>query len=424
MLKRRILSFLFAIIIAVAPLSVAFGAEQSDIDSLRGTKLYVYNWGEYISDGADGSLDVNAAFEEKYGIDVVYDTFDNNEVMYSKLKSGGVSYDIVIPSDYMIERMIAEDMLQKIDLNNVPNYKYIPDKYKNLAHDPKNEYSVPYTVGMVGLIYNTKMADETPDSWTALWDENYSNSILMINNPRDAFAIAQSVLGMDFNNESPVAWRVAAELLKEQKSVSPAYVNDEIFLKMEAGEAAFAPYYAGDFLTMQENNPDLSFVYPKEGVNFFVDGACILKEAKNKLAAELYINFLLEPEVALANAEYICYASPHTEVYTNPEYSFYGDEILYPEEGEFKTQLFLNLSPETLALMSSLWDDVKNHIPSSVSGKSAFFFGGETSEGVSDEGEAMTPETQKYAVYISIFVIVCVAFIIFRYARKKYRENI
>lgn len=423
-MKRRILSVLFAIFIAVAPLSVAFGAEQSDIDALRGTKLYVYNWGEYISDGADGSLDVNAAFEEKYGIDVVYDTFDNNEVMYSKLKSGGVSYDIVIPSDYMIERMIAEDMLQKIDISNIPNYKYIPDKYKNLAHDPKNEYSVPYTVGMVGLIYNTKMVDEAPDSWTALWDENYSNSILMINNPRDAFAIAQSVLGMDFNNESPVAWRVAAELLKEQKSVSPAYVNDEIFLKMESGEAALAPYYAGDFLTMQENNPDLSFVYPKEGVNFFVDGACILKDAKNKLAAELYINFLLEPEVALANAEYICYASPHTEVYTNPEYSFYGDEILYPEEGKFKTQLFLNLSPETLALMSSLWDDVKNHIPSSASGKSAFFFGGEESEGVSDEGEAMTPETQKYALYIGIFVVICVALIIFRYARKKYRENI
>lgn len=423
-MKKRIASAFFALMFAILPLSVAFAAEQSDIDALRGTKLYVYNWGEYISDGADDTLDVNKAFEEKYGIEVVYDNFDNNEVMYSKLKSGGVSYDVVIPSDYMIERMIAEDMLEKLDFSNIPNYKYIPDQYKNLAHDPKNEYSVPYTVGMVGLIYNTKMIDEAPDSWTALWDENYANSILMINNPRDAFAIAQSILGMDYNNESPAAWRVAAELLKEQKNVYPAYVNDEIFLKMEVGEAALAPYYAGDFLTMQENNPDLDFVYPKEGVNFFVDGACILKGAQNKLAAELYINFLLEPEVALANAEYICYASPHTEVYTNPEYSFYQNEILYPEEGKFKTQLFLNLDPEILALMSSLWDDVKNHVPTTGSSNYAFFFGGESTQAVTDDGEVMTPEAKKYALYIGIFALVCVAYIVFRYARKKYREKV
>lgn len=424
MLKKRIASVLLALMIALIPFCFSFAAEQSDIDALKGTKLYVYNWGEYISDGADDTLDVNKAFEDKYGIEVVYDTYDNNEVMYSKLKGGGVSYDIVIPSDYMIERMIAEDMLQKIDFANIPNYKYIPEQYKNLAHDPKNEYSVPYTVGMVGLIYNTSMVDEAPDSWTALWDENYSNSILMINNPRDAFAIAQSILGMDFNNESPAAWRVASELLKEQKNVSPAYVNDEIFLKMEAGEAALAPYYAGDFLTMQENNEDLDFVYPKEGVNFFVDAACILKDAKNKLAAELYINFLLEPDVALANAEYICYASPHTEVYTNPEYSFYQNEILYPEEGKFKTQLFLNLDPEILSLMSTLWDDVKNYVPSSGTSNYAFFFGGETGAAVTDDGEIMTPEAQKYALYIGIFVLICLAYIVFRYARKKYREKV
>ena len=423
-LKKRIISVLFALIVAIAPCTAAFAAEQSEIDALKGTKLYVYNWGEYISDGVDDTLDVNAAFEEKYGIDVIYDTYDNNEVMYSKLKGGGVSYDVVIPSDYMIERMIAEDMLDKIDFSNIPNYKYIPEQYKNLAHAPKNEFSVPYTVGMVGLIYNTTMVEEAPDSWTALWNEDYSNSILMFNNPRDAFAIAQSVLGMDYNNESPAAWRVAAELLKEQKSVSPAYVNDEIFLKMESGESAMGPYYAGDFLTMQENNPDLEFVYPKEGVNFFVDGVCILKNAKNKLAAELYINFLLEPDVALANAEYICYASPHTEVYSNPEYSFYQNEILYPEEGKFKTQLFLNLEPEILALMSTLWDDVKNHVPSTGNGNRAFFFGGETESVITDDGEAMTPEAKRYALYIGIFIAVCLAYVIFRYARKKYRENI
>lgn len=422
---KKALCALIALVMAFAPCAVAFAAEQSDIDALRGTKLYVYNWGEYISDGEDDSLDVNAAFEEKYGIEVVYDNYDTNEVMYSKLKGGGVSYDVVIPSDYMIERMIAEDMLEKLDFSNIPNYKYIPEKYRNLAHDPTNEYSVPYTVGMVGLIYNTKMVDEAPDSWTALWDERYANNILMINNPRDAFAIAQSILGMDYNNESPVAWRVAAELLKEQKNIVPTYVNDEIFLKMESGEAALAPYFAGDFLTMYDNNPDLAFVYPKEGVNFFVDAACILKGAKNKLAAELYINFLLDPEVALANAEYICYASPHTEVYSNPEYTFYQNEILYPEDGKFKTQLFLNLSPEILSLMSTLWDDVKNYVPSSGSSNYAFFFGGDSQSSANTEnGEKMTAETRKYAMYIGIFVLICVLYIVFRYARKKYREKV
>ena len=422
---KKALCALIALVMAFAPCAVAFAAEQSDIDALRGTKLYVYNWGEYISDGEDDSLDVNAAFEEKYGIEVVYDNYDTNEVMYSKLKGGGVSYDVVIPSDYMIERMIAEDMLEKLDFSNIPNYKYIPEKYRNLAHDPTNEYSVPYTVGMVGLIYNTKMVEEAPDSWTALWDERYANNILMINNPRDAFAIAQSILGMDYNNESPAAWRVAAELLKEQKNIVPTYVNDEIFLKMESGEAALAPYFAGDFLTMYDNNPDLAFVYPKEGVNFFVDAACILKGAKNKLAAELYINFLLDPEVALANAEYICYASPHTEVYSNPEYTFYQNEILYPEDGKFKTQLFLNLSPEILSLMSTLWDDVKNYVPSSGSSNYAFFFGGDSQSSTNTEnGEKMTAETRKYAMYIGIFVLICVLYIVFRYARKKYREKV
>lgn len=424
MLKKRIASALIALVIALLPCCFASAAEQSEIDALRGTKLYVYNWGEYISDGAEGTLDVNAAFEEKYGIEVVYDTYDTNEVMYSKLKGGGVSYDVVIPSDYMIERMIKEDMLEKLDFSNIPNYKYIADKYKNLLHDPDNEYSVPYTVGMVGLIYNTTMVEEAPDSWTVLWDEAYANRVLMINNPRDAFAIAQSVLGMDYNNESPVAWRVAAELLKEQKNVSPAYVNDEIFLKMESGEAALAPYFAGDFLTMQDNNPDLSFVYPKEGVNFFVDGVCILKGSRNKLAAELYINFLLEPDVALANAEYICYASPHTEVFNDPEYYFYQNEILYPEDGKFKTQLFLNLDSEILSLMSTLWDDVKNYVPSSGSGNYSFFFGGDSSQASENDGEAMSAETQKYAVYIGVFILICLAYIVFRYARKKYREKV
>ncbi len=421
---KKIFSVFFAVIIAALPVVTAFAA-PSDIESLRGTKLYVYNWGEYISDGEDDTMDVNAEFEKKYGIEVIYDTYDNNEVMYSKLKGGGVSYDIVIPSDYMVERMIVEGMLEKIDYNNIPNFKYIPEKYRHLGYDPTNEYSVPYTVSYVGLIYNSTMVDKAPESWTALWDENYTNNILMFNNPRDAFAISQSILGMDYNNESDVAWKVAAELLKDQKNVSPVYVNDEVFLAMESGEAALAPYYVGDFLSMKENNDDLEFVYPKEGVNYFVDACCILKGAKNKRAAELYLDFLLDPEVARANAEYICYGSPNSAVYENPEYEYYQDELLYPEDGAFKTQLFCNLSPETLALMSTLWDDVKNYIPDTGSNNHDFFFGtAESGAQNTDDGEKMTPEARKYALYIGIFVVICLAYLIFRFARKKYRENI
>lgn len=416
--------------ISIAMLIVAFSvlsasaATDSDIQALRGTTLYVYNWGEYISDGADDTLDVNKAFEEKYGIKVVYDTFDNNESMYSKLKSGGVTYDVVIPSDYMVQRMIAEDMLEKLDYSNIPNFeKYIPAKYANPSYDPKNEYSVPYTVGMVGLIYNSAMVDNKPDSWSVLWDKQYSGQILMFNNPRDAFGIAQNLLGMDYNSESAVSWKLAAELLKEQKQVSPTYVNDEIFLKLESGEAALGVYYAGDFLTMKDNNPDLEFVYPKEGTNYFVDAACVLKGAKNKLAAELYINFLLEPEVALANAEYICYASPHSGVYTNPDYTYYGNEILYPEENKFKTQSFLNLSPETLELMSSLWDDVKNYNIDQGGSNYDFFFG-DGSLGAADSSGGLTPEGTKYLICIVAFAAVCIAYVIFRFARKKFREKV
>ena len=219
---KKILAAFTALLIVAFSVFCANAASSDDIEALSGTTLYVYNWGEYISDGADGTLDVNKAFEEKYGINVVYDTFDNNEAMYSKIKSGGVSYDIVIPSEYMIQRMIVEGMLEKLDYSNIPNFdKYIPEKYRNPSYDPKNEYSVPYTVGMVGLIYNSAIVDGTPDSWSALWERQYKGQILMFNNPRDAFGIAQNLLGMDYNTESVMSWKLAAELLKEQKQVAP-----------------------------------------------------------------------------------------------------------------------------------------------------------------------------------------------------------
>ncbi len=324
-----------------------------------GTTINVFNWGEYISDGSEGSFDVNAAFEELTGIKVNYMNYESNEAMYAKLKSGAVSYDVVIPSDYMIERLISEDMLQKLDFSKIDNYGNIDAQYRDLYFDPTNEYSVPYSVGMVGMIYNTTMVEGTPDSWSIMWDAKYADNILTFNNPRDAFAIAQFLLGIDLNTTDKADWDAAAAKLKEQNAVLQARVMDEVFNKMEGENAAIAPYYAGDYLTMADNNPNLAFVYPKEGTNIFVDSMCVPKNAQNVDAAMMYINFMLEAEVALANAEYICYASPNTKVVENPDYELYGNEYLYPTaENMPKTEYFHDIDVETRSYYEKLWEDI------------------------------------------------------------------
>lgn len=326
----------------------------------KGTVLNVYNWGEYISDGSEDSLDVNKYFEELTGIKVNYTNFDSNEDMYAKIKSGGANYDLVIPSDYMIQRMIEEEMLLPLDYDNIPNYKYIDEQYKGLYYDEKDQYTVPYNVGYVALIYNTTMVDEAPDSWTALWDSKYAGNILMFNNPRDGFALAQLILGQDLNTTDPDDWAHAYDKLLEQKPVVRAYVMDEIFNIMESGAAALAPYYVGDFLTMQDNNPDLAIAFPKEGANIFVDAMCIPDTCQNKGAAELYINFMEEPEIALANAEYICYATPNYVVRNLDEYSYRDSEILYPDASVTENyQYFYNLPSDVQTWMSNYWSDLK-----------------------------------------------------------------
>ena len=325
---------------------------------LQGTVLNVYNWGEYID---DEELDVVSEFERLTGCDVNYTTFESNENMYSKLSGGGVSYDIIIPSDYMVERLVSEDMLQPLDYNNVPNFaKYFDDeKYGYLIENGIRDYAVIYNVGTTILIYNKNFVSEEPDSWKVLWDEQYKGKVLMFNNPRDSFAIAQFILGQSINTTEKADWDVAAELLMEQrKNVKPEYVMDEVFIKMESGEYAFATYYAGDYELMVENNPDLGFAFPEEGVNTFYDAMCIPTAAQNKKGAEAFINFMLEPEIALANAEYIYYATPNKAVTENPDYSLADSEAIYPENIE-NTQAFHNLPTDTLQYMNSLWMKVK-----------------------------------------------------------------
>lgn len=329
-------------------------------NDLAGTVLNVYNWGEYISDGSDSSIDVNKEFERVTGIKVNYSTFESNETMYSQLRTAGVSYDLIIPSDYMIDRMISEDMLLKIDTSKLSNYSNISERYKNQYYDPNNEYSVAFNVGMVGVIYNKKMVGDVEKSWSVFWDEKYKNQTLMFSNPRDAFMVAQFLDGTSVNSKNIADWDSAAELLKQQKKYLQSYVMDEVYGKMETGEAAIAPYYAGDYLTMYDVNEDLAFFYPKEGTNIFIDAVCIPSCCQNYEAAMLYINFLLEPEIALANAEYIGYASPNTAVINNPDYCYFGNEILYPnEENMPKTEYYHNLDEDIRYYYENLWIDVK-----------------------------------------------------------------
>ncbi len=365
---KKLLSLLISFLVLISAFVIPTFAEdeifsQETIDyyknlGLQGTVLNVYNWGEYID---DEEVDVVSEFERLTGCDVNYTTFESNENMYSKLSGGGVSYDIIIPSDYMVERLISEDMLLPLDYKNIPNYaKYFDgEKYGHLVENGIKDYAVIYNVGTTILIYNKNMVKEEPTSWKVLWDEQYKGKVLMFNNPRDSFAIAQFILGQSINTTNKEDWDKAAELLMEQrKAVKPEYVMDEVFIKMESGEYAFATYYAGDYELMVENNPDLGFAFPEEGVNTFYDAMCIPSASQNKKGAEAFINFMLEPEVALANAEYIYYATPNKAVLENEDYSLIDSEAVYPENLE-NTQAFHNLPTDTLQYMNNLWMKVK-----------------------------------------------------------------
>lgn len=328
-----------------------------------GISINVYNWGEYISDGSDeGTLNVNAEFTKLTGIKVNYTNYATNEELYAKLKGGGASYDIIIPSDYMISRMIKEEMILPLDMNNIPNYKYIGEAYKNQAFDPENEYSVPYFWGTVGIIYDTTLIEEENIDWDILWNEDYADRILMFDNPRDAFAIAELRLGYSLNTEDEKELEAAAELLKEQKKVVQAYVMDEIFDKMGAGEALIAPYYAGDAVTLMAEYEDLGFVIPESGTNLFIDGICIPKGAKQKEAAEMYINFLCEPDIAYSNTYYVGYSTPNTAAYEMLDEETKNDGISYlPDEYLMSnTTVFRNLSDEANQKMQDLWTELKS----------------------------------------------------------------
>ncbi|MBQ7336038.1 MAG: ABC transporter substrate-binding protein [Clostridia bacterium] len=374
-MKKKLYWSLICLALLAATCIVLSACSEEKVET-----LYVYNWGEYISDGSDGSLDVNAAFEE-YCRDVLgknvkvnYSTYSSNESMYAKLSSGSASYDVIIPSDYMIERMVKEDMLLPLNLDLIENYQYVSDEFKgeNVYYEGDSDeiYSVPYFYGMIGVIYNTSIVsedDEQLGSWELMWDTDYEGDILQFNNSRDAFGTALYLLGYSVNDETEANWREALDKLLEQKNIVQGYVMDEIFNKMKSGSAAVAAYYAGDYLSMYEDNADLSFYYPSEGTNLYVDAMCVPKNSQNPELAMEYINFMCSEEIAVENALYTYYASPLTTVINNADYQecmaeVHEDamEILYGEMAHtVKHEAYLNLSPEGLTMLNGLWEEFK-----------------------------------------------------------------
>ena len=302
--------------------------------------INVYSWGEFISDGADGTVNVNEKFTEETGIKVNYKTFQNNEELFAKISGGGADYDVIIPSDYLVSRLIEKDMLEKID--------------------PKNEYSVPYVWGMIGIFYNKKEVKEDI-TWDTLWNEKYSGRILMFDNARDAFAISLLRLGYSVNTQDTAELRKAADELIKQKPLVQAYVMDQIFDKISNGEAVLAPYYAGDAAIVMKNNPDIGFVIPKNGSEKFVDSMCIPKDSENKELAEKYINFMCRTDIALANAKKTGYSTPHEEAYKLLDDDVRNSDIFYPDRETLdNSQTFVNLSEKTNRFIDELWIEVKS----------------------------------------------------------------
>ncbi|MBQ8300472.1 MAG: spermidine/putrescine ABC transporter substrate-binding protein [Clostridia bacterium] len=359
--------------------------------------INVYNWGEYIPDGSEeGVLNVNEEFTNLTGIKVNYSTYATNEELYAKLKGGGSTYDIIIPSDYMISRMIKEDMLLPLNMENIPNFKNIMEKFRSNEYDPQSQYSVPYTWGTVGIIYDSTMIDEENIGWDILWNEDYAGNILMFDNPRDAFAIAENMLGYSLNTEDEDELEKAAEKLKEQKKVVQAYVMDEVFDKMGAGEALIAPYYAGDALMLMDEYEELAFAIPESGTNLFIDAVCIPKSSKNKEAAEMYINFLCEADVAYAVTDFIGYSTPNQAAFDMLDDEVKNDGISYLDDDFIneKTTVFCNLSDEANLKMQTLWTEMKS-------------------------SEEQTPNKVIVPAFMAICVIASIVILIRRYLKKK-----
>lgn len=376
---KKVISLLLTLVLAAGSLALpTFAAEDkiqvtedisvsADYDWTRfkgqNVSLNVYNWGLYISDGSDESVDVISTFEELTGIKVNYTTFDTNESMYAKLKSGGASYDVIFPSDYMLGKMANEGMLLPLNKENIPNLAGISELYLDKEYDPGNVYSVPYMWCMVGITYNKDMVDEADleQGWNLLWDPRYTGQILQFNNSRDCFAMALKTLGRSMNPTSTQDIDDALVKLQEQKPLVQAYVMDEVFDKMEGGEAALAPYYTGDGLTMIAENPSLGMFIPEEGTLQCVDAMCIPASSQNQEAAEMFINYMCEVDVALQNALFVQYTSPVEAVRDLLPAELRDSELMYPDPELIERSEYPSvISDELNSAMDMAWSQMKS----------------------------------------------------------------
>ncbi len=317
-------------------------------------KLYVYNWGDYIDQT------IITDFEKEYGVEVVYDEYATNEDMYVKIKQGGTKYDIAIPSEYMIEKMIKEDMLEPIDLAKISNFSKINDRFKNLVSDPGNKYSVPYMWGTMGIIYNTNMIDEEISSWDALWDKKYAKQILMIDSQRESLAVALKKSGYSMNSTVPAELEAAKQALLQQKPLVLAYAGDNYKDMMIGGEAAMAVAWSGDAVFMTEENEDLTYVVPEEGSNVWFDSMIIPKGARNVELAHKFIDFMTRPDIGKRNVEYIGYSTPNVETLALLDPETAEDPAAYPsDEVLAKCEVFVDPGP-AIETYNRIWTEVKS----------------------------------------------------------------
>ena len=321
-------------------------------------EVIVYNWGEYLDP------EVLTMFEEETGIKVVYDEFETNEVMYPKVEAGATAYDVICPSDYMIQKMIENDLLAEINFDNIPNIKNIGEQYMEQSRefDPENKYSVPYCFGTVGILYNETMVDEPIDSWAILWDEKYADDILMQDSVRDAFMVALKLNGYSMNTLNEAELEVAKNALIQQKPLVQAYVIDQVRDKMIGNEAAIGVIYSGEAIYTQRENENLKYVIPKEGTNVWIDSWVIPKNAPNKENAEKFINFMCREDIALMNFEYITYSTPNTAAQALIEdEEIKNSPIAFPDLSKYENlETFQYLGSEGDELYNNLWKEVKS----------------------------------------------------------------
>ncbi|UOW68372.1 ABC transporter substrate-binding protein [Paraclostridium bifermentans] len=347
-MKLRKISILITIGLMVSTMLTGCGATDSK------KVLNVYNVGDYIDEN------IITLFEEKTGIDVQYETYDTNEMMYQKVKSGSTNYDLIFPSDYMVEKMKSEGLLQKIDFKNIPNMKYIDKSFLNPIYDETNEYSVPYMWGTFGILYNKKMVKEPVDSWDILWNPKYKGNIMMFDSVRDTMGISLKRLGYSMNTTNPKEINEAMKELMKQKDLVLAYVNDEGKDRLLGEEVAMGIAYSGDAVTLMEENPNLAYAIPKEGTNKWVDAMAIPKSAQNKKEAEIFINFLLDPEIAKMNAEYIGYSTPNVGALKLLDKEVTSNPVAYPPKSVMdKTETFIDLG-DKLRLYDEAWIKLKS----------------------------------------------------------------